>query len=544
MKKFFQKNRMYKIIDYGIFAFVFCSVIIFILLPFFCVLKEAFFKNGSISFAAFRSVFKKSGMLLRNSFVVALLTSLLTALASIATAVFFFTDHKKLQKLIFAILSISMISPPFVTALTYINLFGRRGMISYYLFGISANPYGMLGIVLMQSLSNFSLGSLILIGFLKNMDRFEIDSARNLGANTNAVICDIILPKIFPAIKSLLLLTFFRSLADFGTPAVIGGACNVMATESYFALIAHGDIQRSAILNIMILLPALVIFLFYRKSFKNVSTVSKGQSASELQLKRRGIVYYGISIIALFFLLWITVQYCSIILSAFTRMKKGKLIFSIQNFIETQEFIGGSTIRSIRYSVIAAVGTTVIGFFIAYYAQIRKSRLIRPLNFIATLPYIIPGTFFGLGYLLAFKSPPLALTGTASIVVLNMLFKQTPFSVNIATAAMSDINRDVLNAVRDLGGSRINEVGDAVVPLSLHGIALSFLNAFKSSMTTMGSIIFLVYPGQKVLTLVMFDAIQSAKYNVGSVIALLIIAICVSMNLLYMPVLRKLETKR
>ena len=58
-------------------------------------------------------------------------------------------------------------------------------------------------------------------------------------------------------------------------------------------------------------------------------------------------------------------------------------------------------------------------------------------------------------------------------------------------------------------------------------------------MTTIGSIIFLVYPSQKVLTLVMFDVIQSGYYEIGSVIALLIIIICLIVNLIYFLVLKK-----
>lgn len=152
----------------------------------------------------------------------------------------------------------------------------------------------------------------------------------------------------------------------------------------------------------------------------------------------------------------------------------------------------------------------------------------------ATLPYVIPGTFFGLGYLLAFRQPPLMITGTAAIVVLNVIFKQLPFSTKIGNAAMEGINIEAVNAVRDLGGGRHNEILDVILPLSRRQLGLSFINAFTSTMTTIGSIIFLIHPGHKVLTLVMFDVIQSGKYNIGSVLALWIIIICIVINGSYM----------
>ena len=50
------------------------------------------------------------------------------------------------------ILLISMVSPPFIASLAYIQLFGRNGLISKGLLGLSLNPYGWVGVVIMQSL--------------------------------------------------------------------------------------------------------------------------------------------------------------------------------------------------------------------------------------------------------------------------------------------------------------------------------------------------------------------------------------------------------
>ena len=178
-----------------------------------------------------------------------------------------------------------------------------------------------------------------------------------------------------------------------------------------------------------------------------------------------------------------------------------------------------------------------MGLLIAYYLQIRKIKIFKLIDFFATMPYIIPGTFFGLGYLMAFNKAPIYLTGTAAIVVLNVLFKQMPFSTKMGIASMEKINTDTLNSIRDLGGNRLFELKDAVFPMSKDALLISFINAFITTMTTIGSIIFLVSPGQKVLTIVMFDLIQSGNYNLGSVIAVLIILICLVVNFLYMSLI-------
>ena len=276
-----QLKRNYNgLIDYILILSLILGIFIFIAMPFFYVFKESLVVNGSLSFELFEDVFKNHLRLLKNSLSVGFYTTVLTAIAGISTALFSYMMPKKIKRLIFLILAVTMISPPFVTALSYINLFGRRGLVSYYLLGISKSPYGITGIVLMQSLSNFSLAALILIGFLNNLDRSQLDSARNLGAKTNRLIIDIILPFLFPAIKSVMLLTFLRSLSDFGTPAIIGGSFNVLATESYFAVIAQGNLGKASAINVLLLIPAIIIFILYHKSFKNISISSLGTASS------------------------------------------------------------------------------------------------------------------------------------------------------------------------------------------------------------------------------------------------------------------------
>lgn len=532
-------KHLYPIIDRVLAVLLCVLVFLFILLPFLFVFKQSLTIDGQFTLSLFQEVFTHNIGLLKNSLLVGISTTVLTAGASIAVALFFYLSPKKIQAGVFFILAVTMISPPFVTALSYITLFGRRGLISYYLLGISASPYGMSGIVLMQTLSDFSLGALILIGFLKNLDRFQLDSARNLGADTNRLITDMLLPQMFPAIKAVMLLTFFRSISDFGTPAIIGGSFDVLATESYFAVIAHGNLGKAAAINVLMLLPAAAVFIAYQKSFKNLSLSAHGAASSEIDVRRNGIFYYLITLVALFFLAWISIQYGSILLSAFTVKHRGRLILTLANFAEAAPHITGTVLRTVVYSLIAAAGGSMLGILIAYYKQIRAFRIMHLADFAAALPYIIPGTFFGLGYLLAFSSKPLMLTGTAAIVVLNVLFKQLPFSTKIGNAAMEDIPQDVLHSIRDLGGSRLREVTDAVFPLSRHALGVSFINGFTATMTTLGSIIFLIYPSQKVLTVVMFDLIQSGYYETGSVIALLIILICVTVNAAYLLLLKK-----
>lgn len=525
MKNYYKKSDI-------IFSLIlFASIIIFILLPFMAVFKESFFYDGNLSLYNFKKVLSDRSLVL-NTFRLGILTSIFASLFAINVSIFYFFQSGKSRKIISVILAIALISPPFVSSLSYITLFGRSGVITYDLLHLSVNPYGMWGIVLMQAISDLALNSLLLIGFLKSIDKSVINSARSLGAKSSDIIKDIILPSIKNGIFAVMLLSFFRSVSDFGTPAIIGGNYRVLALESYFEVISNGNLSLASAMNIVILIPTLVIFLFVGKGIRSGNFNTGLSSENEVPIKKEGVFFNIIRIIAIILILWIVLLYVSIILNAFTKMKLGNLVFTLENFRESNKFIGEIILRSIIYSLIASVAATFIGFMISYLMKVRNLRYMKFVDTIANLPYIIPGTFFGLGYLVFFRSPPIQITGTVIIVILNVIFKQMPFSSRVSSAAISEIDKNVLNSIRDLGGSSKDEIKDGVIPLSKNSIMISLINIFTATMTTVGSIIFLIYPGKKVLTLVMFDVIQSGKYNQGSVIAFYIMIICLLFNVL------------
>ena len=515
--------RKINLFDSIVILTIIISFVLFVLYPFIAVFNYGIKGDLIQSFLSNKQYYNK---LFINSLKVALGTTVLTTIFSIFISIFYFISSGRIKKILVFIFMIAIISPPFVTSLSYINLFGRRGLITYNLLKLNYDPYGYLGIISMQSVTHIAINALLLIGFISSIDRSVINSARSLGANTNRIILDIILPLLRPAIKVVVLLTFIRSMADFSTPAIVGGKYNVLATEGYLAFIAEGDVSKAVIMNLIILLPSLIIFLVFSKSFRSTATESRGLVSVSLNMRKSGIIYYISAIASTLILFALVSLYGAIILSAFSTMEYGKLVLTL-------------FIRSIIYALIAGGLSSVIGHVLQYYINIRKIKSLKIIDFVATLPYILPGTFFGLGYVLAFNSTPLKLTGTAAIVVLNLIFKQMPFASKIGYSSVSQVSTSQLKSVRDLGGSRMNEIKDVVFPLSKRGLYVSFVNGFTATMTTIGSIIFLVYPSQKVATLVMFDVIESGKYDIGSVIAFYIIVICLLVNVVYYLVINR-----
>ena len=65
-----------------------------------------------------------------------------------------------------------------------ISLFGRRGLITHNLLGLSVNPYGWKGIVLLQALGKIPLGVIMLITAINAIDQRHILASRNIPHNS------------------------------------------------------------------------------------------------------------------------------------------------------------------------------------------------------------------------------------------------------------------------------------------------------------------------------------------------------------------------
>ena len=168
---------------------------------------------------------------------------------------------------------------------------------------------------------------------------------------------------------------------------------------------------------------------------------------------------------------------------------------------------------------------------ISYSVEMRKIKFPQFLDFITTLPYMLPGTLFGIGYILSFKNPPLQLIGTSAIVILNCIFKQLPISTKAGSEIISQLNPEIENAAKDIGAGNFYVIKDIILPMLKPAFLISFINIFTSTMVTIGALIFLISPGKEVATIQLFSAIKQGDLGVGCVIASMIIFVTVFVNL-------------
>ncbi len=506
------------------------SICLFILWPMLCIaLRSLQDGSGGLTLQVYEEVFSSYGKSMYNSLFVGVFTAFFCTILSVATALLLSTSKGWVKLVLMGILLITMVSPPFVSSLAYIQLYGRRGWITYRLLGLSWNPYNRWGIIWMQSISFVPMNAIFLQGILQKLDAGSIRAARDLGASPAAILRDVVLPLIRPGILVTLLLTFIRSLADFGTPTIIGGRFNTIASDIYLKLIGYSDLETSAAMNMFLMIPSVAAFFLYRKMMKQCDKLTAARIDRQVELKlplwRCGpLGWLFVLVSALFFAMMIA-QYACIFATGFLKSSRGVYSFTLQYWEQFTKYNMSSMVRSVVYSLTVAVVGSLFAMLFSYYMGRRKLIGRGFFDCLATLPIMLPGTCFGIGYILAFNHEPLRLTGTAFIVMANMLFKQLPSSTKLCTATLTQIPISQEKAVHDLGGGRWSVLKDVYLPGMRPAFLSCFVYNFSSCMTTAGAIIFLIDPGRQVAVFRLFDAVYQGEYAIASLIASCIIVI-------------------
>ena len=493
-------------------------------------------RGEGLSLEQYRTVLDAYGKSLANSVFVGVLTALFCTVLSVSTALVLATSRGWVRALLLGVLLVTMVSPPFVSSLAYIQLYGRRGWITYRLLGLSWSPYNQWGVIWMQSISFVPLNAMFLQGILSKLDDGSIRAARDLGAGPAVILRDVVLPLIRPGVLVALLLTFIRSMADFGTPTIIGGRFNTIASDIYLKLIGYSDLETSAAMNMFLMAPSIAAFFVYRRLMRQCSaiTAARQDRQVELGLPLRccgGLGVLAILVSALFFLMMV-LQYACIFLTGFLKVSKGAYAFTLQYWEQLTKYNLTSLWRSVGYSLAVALAGSLFAMLFAYYMERRHVAGRSFFDCLVTLPYMLPGTCFGIGYILAFNAPPLRLTGTAFIVMANMLFKQLPTSTKLCAAALTQIPLSQELAVRDLGGGHWSGLRDVILPGLRPAFLSCFVYNFSSSMTTAGAIIFLIDPGRQLAVFRLFDAVYQGEYAIASLIASCIIVIVLAVEAL------------
>ena len=423
--------------------------------------------------------------------------------------------------------TLPILSPPFVLSLSIIFLFGKQGLISKNLLGITGSSvYGLKSLIVVQVMSFFPIAYLTLSGILASIDASVEDAACNMGAGRWKTFWMVTFPLSLPGIISGALLVFIQSLEDFSNPATIGGDYTTLSIEVYNIITGSYDMRKGSVLALLLLLPAVIAYLLnkYWVNKKSFVTVT-GKPTQARKLIEEPHIKWPLFAFCLIVSAIIILFYGTVIFASFVRTWGVDFSLTLDQYRKALQYGWDSLKNSMTLGLISAVIGGLLGMVIAYITAKRNYFGKRFIEVSSVLMFAVPGTVLGISYILGFNSKPLALTGTGLILVIVFTFRNMPVAIESGTTTLLQIDNSIEEASTILGADTGYSFRRITLPMLKSAFFSGIVYSFTKAITAVSAVIFLVSPRWKLVTSNIYSLFDMAKYGQAAAFVTMMVGI-------------------
>ena len=458
--------------------FVILAMCLFIVYPFYTIITKSVFssKVEGITLYNFKRFFTKPYyyQTLLRSMVVCFSTVLTTTLVGVPVAYLITRYNIPGKKILHIFIIMSLMSPPFIGAYSWIILLGRNGLVARALakIGMTAPTiYGRGGIIFVFTLHLFPY--IYTSGAMNSIDSSLEEASENLGMNKIRRIWTVTLPVILPSILAGCIMVFMTCLADFGTPMLLGEGYTVLPVLVYNEYMSESatDPYMASALSVIIVFCSLVMLSFQKLVVdKRNYTMSSLRPPQETRLHgfKRFLASLPIYIVVcLAFLPQIVVVCQSFIERSFSGVIKG---VNLNNYRTIMSRLGRNIRNTYVFSIVAIVFIIFIGILVSYVLVRKKGKIASLIDTLIMFPYVIPGSVLGIGLIVAFNRKPLILVGTAAIMIISYVIRKLPYTVRSGSAFLYQMDPFVEEASINLGVSPMKTFFTVTARMMLPGI--------------------------------------------------------------------------
>ncbi len=517
---------------FGLVVLILAALLVFVLYPILLVLWQSFTTGTGLGLdnyqlLAERRLYRNA---LRNSLGVATLVAAISVVIGYLVAFSLSRTDVPLKRVLHNTTILPIVSPPFSGAISILFLFGFNGVITRQLLGLrDFSIYGFWGVVASQVFTFTPIAYLSLRGVLAGINPTLEDAAMNVGASRGQVFRRVVLPLSLPGVASAFLVVFIESMADFGNPLVLAGAAfPMLAPQAYLEITGSFNLPRGAMLAAVLLVPSLTAFAiqrYYINKRQYVTVTGKPTASTTKAVGPAGkwLLYAGV----LLFGLVVVAFYGVILIGASTAVWGFDYTPTLRHFVYVFD-VGWDTVKD---TVLVAVASTpvsgLMGMLIAFLVVRRVFPGKRPMEFLSILNFAVPGTVVGIGYILAFNRPPLILTGTLAILVLNFVFRYVPVGIQNGIAVLRQIDPSIEEAAQNLGADGVTTFRKVTLPLIAPAFFSGLVFAFVRAMTAISAAIFLVSANWNLMTVQILNQVGSGRLGVAAAFSIVLLAIVV-----------------
>jgi iron(III) transport system permease protein len=507
----------------------------FLIYPLSSIFKFAFIdkETGLFALSNFREFFGRAYYTVSflNTLVVSVGGTLGALLLGLPLA-FFTTRYRIFGKPLLSTLAVlGLLSPPFIGAYSWIMLLGRNGSVRNALLAIGISfptIYGPLGIILVYSLQYYPFVFLLAAGGLGLVDRSLEEAAENLGATGLRKFARVTLPLVLPSVTAGALIVFMMCLSNFDTPMIIGGNYRVLPTLAYNLFTSEvGERPGLASTVSIFLLAFATAVIFLQRWVAGRRKYSSSLINRPLVQRLRGARAFVGHLVCYLIVALSTLPMAIVVLYSF-RKTSGPVFkpgFSLESYAKVLYEVPKTITNSLVFSVSAVALIVVVGTVLGYILARRRTVPAQVLDPLLMIPYIVPGTVVGIGFIMAFNRKPLFLLGTGTLIVLAYFIRRLPYSVRSGASILKQIDPALEEAGINLGASPSRTFRKITVPLMLPGVLSGAIMSWVTAVNEISASILLYVGKTMTLPIRIFLSVMDGYFGPASALSTILLLV-------------------
>jgi len=395
------------------------------------------------------------------------------------------------RQALWAIQVLPLFLPPFLLALGWFYLFGRRGVLGN---DLSANLlFGPVGHIAVLSLI---FSPVVVVSISLSLWRLpsSLEMAARTVASTRRVLLGILLPAVGPAIGLGALVVFVLAFSELGVPMFFGVDVYPAVVFSMLGGVDY-DPARASMLALPLFPLIVFLALLERRLGKGWVFASQTTPLAECAPLHLGAWRTGLSLLLWLWVLASLLPIAGLLSKALAGGASGQGV---------QAWLGDSLANSMTGAAVAATIIVVIGTLVGYGVA-RRIPGARLFEGVGLLAFVAPTALLAVG-LIALWNRPLTqwVYAGPGIIILGYVARYGIIGVRSLAMAVSQSPVSLEQAAASSGAGFFRSFFCIVLPLQARVMAASWLLAFVFCLRDLESAVLYYPPGREPLTVRIF----------------------------------------
>jgi len=512
------------------------------LLPLAAMLGKSFFVDGRLTLAVYEKLFanpRQYWVPIGHSLTLATLTAGAATLLGVPLGLLFGKTDLPLRHTLAVLLSIPLLLPPYVLAVSWFNLLASDGLLvriipAAVVASLSDWLFGLPGSLWVMASAFLPVAMILTLVYLRAVNP-RLEEAARLLARWPAILRYVTLPMILPGILFAAMLVFLLALGEVGVPMFLRYPVFPVETLTQFS--AFYDFGAAAAAATPLLGVALLVLTFERVFLRD-RTYRLRPTTPARRMLRAPLGWWRMPTLLAVCLL----AAAMVVLPLLALVASSLSPFAYR---EAWSKAADSLGRSLVFAGAGATLLTVLGFFCGYLIHHRALRLWRTVDTLTLLLFTLPGTVIGVGLIALWNRPATGfLYASAAMVILAYLAQYTALTSRITLATLANVPHSLEEAAQMSAAPWLARIRYVVLPAALPGVIAAWLIGFIFCLRDLGASMLVYPPGQDTLPVRIFTLMANAPPSLISALCVILVAVTLASFALLASLFRTAPSRR